>query len=387
MSSSRSEYFAEHATTLEGELSTVLEMVMSSRPADPALAIAKLLTERRQAALARPEAAAIDAAIAALGEYKSAFSGQLAPPAPSAAELGAGATPCGSVQTLGGVVLQRGPYGGLWLRVGCVAEVAATLAWPAAQAVASHVLARARESGRGGGVYFAVAEGALAALEPAWLKRSGFEWYCRRPAAGGAAAELVYACWSGSGPSLIPAWATSVEGATAVALSPDEESVLLVWERGAWNTPGGAVNPGELKLDTLAREVMEELAAAVDPSFVPIYVGGWQQAHARDGAVNDNFSAFVVRLASEAFKVDNVEVAHADWFPWRDLLDDWRRAGAPTAGRNHVLTHSHASVGERNKISINMLRWLDTYEKFRRGEGAGMRTRVNDDNTKVFIGM
>ena len=87
------------------------------------------------------------------------------------------------MQTLGGVVLQRGPYGGLWLRVGCVAEVAATLAWPAAQAVASHVLARARESGRGGGVYFAVAEGALAALEPAWLKRSGFEWYCRRPAA------------------------------------------------------------------------------------------------------------------------------------------------------------------------------------------------------------
>ena len=69
MSQSRSEYFAEHATTLEGELSTVLEMVMSSRPADPALAIAKLLTERRQAALARPEAAAIDAAIAALGEY------------------------------------------------------------------------------------------------------------------------------------------------------------------------------------------------------------------------------------------------------------------------------------------------------------------------------
>ena len=100
-----------------------------------------------------------------------------------------------------------------------------------------------------------------------------------------------------------------------------EESVLLVWERGAWSTPGGAVNPGELKLDTLAREVMEGLTAAVDPSFVPIYVGG-QQAHARDGAVNDNFSAFVVRLASEAFKVDNVEVAHADWFHWRDLLDD-----------------------------------------------------------------
>ena len=168
MSQSRSEYFAEHATTLEGELSTVLEMVMSSRPADPALAIAKLLTERRQAELARPEAAAIDAAIAALGEYKSAFRRPARAAGAERRRARAGATPCGPVQTLGGVVLQRGPYGGLWLRVGCVAEVAATLAWPAAQAVASHVLARARESGRGGGVYFAVAEGALAALEPAW---------------------------------------------------------------------------------------------------------------------------------------------------------------------------------------------------------------------------
>ena len=121
---------------------------------------------------------------------------------------------------------------------------------------------------------------------------------------------------------------------------------------------------------------------------MPIYVGGWQQAHARDGAVNDNFSAFVVRLASEAFKVDNVEVAHADWFPWRDLLDDWRRAGAPTAGATTCSrTSAPASSVSWNKISINMLRWLDTYEKFRRGEGAGMRTRVNDDNTKVFIGM
>ena len=129
-------------------------------------------------------------------------------------------------------------------------------------------------------------------------------------------------------PSLIPAGRrrSRRDGGGAVA----RRSPCYRGERGAWNTPGGAVNPGELKLDTLAREVMEELTAAVDPSFVPIYVGGWQQAHARDGAVNDNFSAFVVRLASEAFKVDNVEVAHADWFPWRDLLDDWRRAGAPS---------------------------------------------------------
>ena len=251
--------------TLEGELSTVLEMVMSSRAADPALAIAKLLTERRQAALARPAAADIDAAIAALGEYKSAFSGQLAPPAPSAAELAAAPRSVRRpVQTLGGVVLQRGPYGGLWLRVGCVAEVAATLAWPAAQAVASHVLARARE------------RNAAAACTSRWRRarsrrssRRGSSGAASSGTAGGRrrAARRPSSCTRAGA---VAARASSRRGrrrsrARRRWRCRPTRAVLLVWERSARNTPGGAVNPGELKLDTLAREVMEELTAAVDP--------------------------------------------------------------------------------------------------------------------------
>ena len=41
------------------------------------------------------------------------------------------------------------------------------------------------------------------------------------------------------------------------------ERLLLVWERGAWSTPGGAVNAGENKLEALEREVYEELQAEV----------------------------------------------------------------------------------------------------------------------------
>ena len=53
-------------------------------------------------------------------------------------------------------------------------------------------------------------------------------------------AEFVYYCWPGSPESdIVPSYATSIEGATALIFSPDGSKVLLVWERGQWSTPGG----------------------------------------------------------------------------------------------------------------------------------------------------
>ena len=75
----------------------------------------------------------------------------------------------------------------------------------------------------------------------------------------------------------MPSYATAVEGATAVVLSADGERLLLVWERGAWSTPGGAVNAGESKLEALEREVYEELQAEIDLSRGATLVGGWSQ--------------------------------------------------------------------------------------------------------------
>ena len=93
--------------------------------------------------------------------------------------------------------------------------------------------------------------------------------------------------------------------------------MLLVFERGAWNTPGGAVDMGESKLDALVREVREEVEVAVDRSWGPFYLGGWQQARARDNLINDNFSVFAVRLTNEDFVANKREVrctgVHPQW--------------------------------------------------------------------------
>ena len=83
--------------------------------------------------------------------------------------------------------------------------------------------------------------------------------------------ELVYVCDQAG---MTPAYATSIEGATGVVFSPDEEKILSVWERGGWNTPGGAVDPGEMKIEALARECREEVGIALDPSYDPVYLGG-----------------------------------------------------------------------------------------------------------------
>lgn len=50
------------------------------------------------------------------------------------------------------------------------------------------------------------------------------------------------------------------------ALSPDEQSVLLVHERGHWKAVGGAVDAGESVVDTAVREMKEESGAA-QPTF------------------------------------------------------------------------------------------------------------------------
>ena len=69
-------------------------------------------------------------------------------------------------------------------------------------------------------------------------------------------AEFVYYCWPGDpAGDMVPNYSTAIEGATGICFSPDGEKVLLVWERGAWSSSGGAVNETECKITALKREV------------------------------------------------------------------------------------------------------------------------------------
>ena len=52
-------------------------------------------------------------------------------------------------------------------------------------------------------------------------------------------------------------------------------------------------------------------------------------AKARDKKTNDNFSAFVVRAATEEYKLDMNEISSARWFDTQSLLEVYDAAGRP----------------------------------------------------------
>ena len=187
----------------------------------------------------------------------------------------------------------------------------------------------------GAAVYIAVSELCLQAVDYTWLADNGFQFHHFRPAGHNMTisdeevddpkralrqtAEFVYYCWPCQSKDLVPGWATSIEGSKGLCLSPDESELVLVWERGAWNTPGGAVDSKEDKLTTVEREIKEELGLELDPSFKPVYVGGYNKACARDNLINDNFSVFVVKATGTDVTIDQAEITEARWFTWSEL--------------------------------------------------------------------
>ena len=86
----------------------------------------------------------------------------------------------------------------------------------------------------------------------------------------------------------VPEYATAVEGVGALILSPDRTEVLLVWEYGKWKLVTGAVKAGETILDTLFREVKEEVG--IDLYENVLSVGKWHIAKSRFGLSMMNFT-------------------------------------------------------------------------------------------------
>ena len=146
---------------------------------------------------------------------------------------------------------------------------------------------------------------------------------------------------------------------------------------------GGAVNPGECKWTALMREANEELSVTVDESWGAVYLGGWQQGRARDNLINDNFAAFIAKLASRDFRPDRVEIHQAAFFEWRPMLDAWVAEGRPSEFKWAV-----PGSDERGKISKKLLGWLNTY-----ATGRGLPVKItrgrqlDEDSVKMDIGV
>ena len=319
------------------------------------------------------------------------FRGQLTPRAPHPTD---GAE---YVAEESGIYWQRGPFQSWWLRLG----VGGRMLPPYQTLVMAldEVFRRGEAAPNpGAAVYVGVQELACDSTLLGLLRARGFRFHhFHKSEADGASSdmrpgEFIYYRWMGDPThDMVPSYSTSIEGVGAVCLSPDESKVLLIWEYGNWKPVTGAVDPAESKLDSLARELREEVGSKLDASFVPRYVGGWQLCAARDKLVNDNFSAFAVRAVSEQLTLDNTEVTAAHWFDCDHLLKLWRAEGSPEAGSQIVLSEAddHPSLvgmvaSGRVKVATNALQWLDAYKS---GRTLPVRTqKQNEHSTWVRIG-
>lgn len=304
--------------------------------------------------------------------------GPFAPARPTAESVKAGKTEHGSILCVGPIMLQRATFSALWIRIGAAGEPVPPTGL--LRSVVDTAIAAQSAKKPKAAVYIGISDACLEStdiVDLAYLRQRGFAFHHYRPATSAADhGESVHVCDLAK---MVPSYATSIEGATGIVFSPDEVQVLGVWERGGWNTPGGAVDEGEDKWTALSRECHEEVGIKLDSAFNPVYLGGWQKGKARDGRINDNFSVFAVRAVSREFKVDEKEISHAMWLPWKELLDEWAAAGKPAKDKVVALTHPKLPQGKA-LVSKNMLKWLDLYR-----EGKGMPCKL-DGKGEVKIG-
>ena len=221
-------------------------------------------------------------------DKQSQFSGQLMPPRPGAVEMRLQKTPLGPLVVHRGVVMQRGPYGSVILRCGCVPKHPWHDLWQTLREFVNYLVEAEQRKVQEDpdyltfGVYAVISLRAMQAIDFGWLVHQGFRFHHYRAAGHGETpvsqlealelselkeganqpasiatpnhvdddnsktrnegnAEFVYYCWPGQAETdMVPSYTTAIEGVTGLTFSPDGDWVLLSWERKAWSTNGGA---------------------------------------------------------------------------------------------------------------------------------------------------
>ena len=243
--------------------------------------------------------------------FKPAFRGQLGPPRPTAKTSEAGVTETGPIALVDGAFLQRGPFNSLWIRLG--GDGRTKVGTGVLEKLVGDALTEQASLKIPGAVYVALDERSVAPEHVRCLHACGFRFHHHRKSPAPEGDEFVYYRWPDRPdyPDKVPPYSTATEGVGALALSPDEKRVLLVWEYGCWKMPTGAVDAGEGALQALRRELAEEVCCRLDQQFAPLYLGGWQVSRSFDGQMSNQFSVYAVRAAAEATTIDPNEVRHA----------------------------------------------------------------------------
>ena len=159
-------------------------------------------------------------------------------------------------------------------------------------------------------------------------------------------------------------YATSTAGASAMILSPDELSILLIFENNNWKFVTGSNNFNELSFDTAKREMFEEVGLVNDADFIPKVIGFWNIAGQNGGNINDMMTCYVFRAMPNChIKMDEFELIDAKWFkisdlkPIIDIAVGFKSFDVETGSlNNHIIIYKDQNYGYPYMLWINS--WL-----------------------------
>ncbi|KTT44228.1 DNA mismatch repair protein MutT [Pseudomonas oryzihabitans] len=106
---------------------------------------------------------------------------------------------------------------------------------------------------------------------------------------------------------------TTLHIAAAVLLN-EHQQLLLVRKRGtsAFMQPGGKIDPGELPLDALIRELHEELGLVIDPSDAT-FLGNYQAPAANEPGFMVDCVLYWVGMKPGEEAIPAAEIEEAMW--------------------------------------------------------------------------
>lgn len=156
-------------------------------------------------------------------------------------------------------------------------------------------------------------------------------------------------------------FATSTAGATTMILSPDEQSVLFVYEMDMWKPVTGADHFNDTSLNTALREAEEEVGIEIDYNFEPLVIGFWNIGGRCGGKMNNVMTCYIVKAKSLELKLDNFEVTVAKWFKIEDLKPFIKMAKNKEniVGKHIFWSYVHDENNE--KFGYPYLLWLGNY--------------------------
>eukprot|EP01118_Nematostelium_gracile_P019842 TRINITY_DN9374_c0_g1_i1.p1 TRINITY_DN9374_c0_g1~~TRINITY_DN9374_c0_g1_i1.p1 ORF type:complete len:223 (+),score=51.40 TRINITY_DN9374_c0_g1_i1:90-671(+) len=96
----------------------------------------------------------------------------------------------------------------------------------------------------------------------------------------------AYYRWVGKDADRVPDASSSIEGVSALLLSPDKKMILFVKEHHTrWKLVSGAVNRAETVWDCAEREIREEVGLECVQGDKTQYLGGWNKKKSNMGSL------------------------------------------------------------------------------------------------------